>query len=273
MKHTTIKKQSRLLVEHILNNDPLSANKVFSSLINEVQLIREAEAADEAGVAEEPVELELTADAESETDMNGDETAEIETSEEINTEPVEDVTEQNPDEVDEMLDDVIEINCQINAKMISNLFDKIAELKNKIETLGLDPKSRDYITYETTIEYYSNKLQDLQEKTNPGIDQEKVSTAIQKIESGLSELFEVTGSNSEEDAIDEIASPDEVAADNGLIDAEETADVETLDDEGSAEAGAETEATVENDAANTEETLDNTEEKVSDEEEIEELFS
>lgn len=278
MKHTNIRKQSRLLVEHILNNDPLSANDIFRSLINEAQLIREAEAAEEAGVAEEPAEPVETEETEETVETTEPVETEEETEEEIETEPISD--EANSDEIDSMVDDVVEINCQINAKMISNLFDKIAELKNKLESIGLDKKSRDYIKFETTIEYYSNKLQDLQEKTNPGIDQGKVETAIQKIEDGLAELGKSAGIEDEESAIDDIASPDEIAADNGLADTEEEVEEIEVTDEGNAESDAEAEAASQGDAEETEAELevkksaeDEQEEKISDEEEIEELFS
>ena len=110
MKHTNIRKQSRLLVEHILNNDPLSANDIFRSLINEAQLIREAEAAEEAGVAEEPVEdAEPAEPVETEEPVETIEPVETEeeTEEEIETEPISD--EANSDEIDSMVDDVVEI--------------------------------------------------------------------------------------------------------------------------------------------------------------------
>jgi hypothetical protein len=99
--------------------------------------------------------------------------------------------------------------------MISKLFDRIAEIKTNILNLGLDENSREFLKYDITIQYYSDKLQNLQNKTNPGIDQEKVEIALQKITEALDELE--SESNGAEADITDIDSPDAVEADAGFL--------------------------------------------------------
>ena len=180
MKKRNMRKQAKILVEHILDKDPISANSIFQKLILEAEEAREEEVADELDLdlpedeAAGTDDIEVDADEDS-IDETGDGT--IEGMEESSGMPAE--------ESDKIVDDIVEINCQINAKLVSNLFDKIAELKNKIESLGLDENSREYLKYDVSIQYYSDKLQDLQNKTNPGIDQSKVEEAITKIQTAV----------------------------------------------------------------------------------------
>ena len=197
MKNRNLREQAKELVKQILNKDPLSANKTFAKLIMEAEEQREEEVSDELGLDEN--------NAEDSENLNEDET----TSNMSNEETV------SNEETDKIVDDIIEINCQINAKMISNLFDQIAELKNKIENLELDPNSREYLKYEVTIQYYSDKLQDLQNKTNPGIDQSKVETSLEKISNALKQLEGEIGGNNDSNLTD-IQTPEEIGAENGL---------------------------------------------------------
>ena len=61
------------------------------------------------------------------------------------------------------------------------MFDTIAELKKALENKGLDPNSKEYIKFDVSIAYYSDKLQEFQGKTNPGVDQNKLEEALDKI--------------------------------------------------------------------------------------------
>jgi hypothetical protein len=174
------------------------------------------------------------------------------------------------EESDKIVDDIVEINCQINAKMISKLFDKIAEIKTKILNLELDENSREYLKYDITIQYYSDKLQNLQNKTNPGIDQEKVEIALQKISEALDEL-DADSSKAETDITD-INTPDEVEADAGLTEDNSETDVEETETEETEDSSTEDAETEE--VTDTEETseVNDENEETSDSDELEELF-
>ena len=226
------RKQSELLVEHILNKDPISANSIFQKLIMEAEEEREKEVLDE---------LELD-----DSDEGTDE--ELAEDNEFDTDDAESVDGLDSEETNNTVDDIIEINCQINAKMISTLFDQIAAIKNNIEGLNLDPNSREYLKYDVTIQYYSDKLQDLQSKTNPGIDQAKVEEALNKISTAIEQLkSEVGGDASDDEDITEIETPEEVSAENNLGDSEEDEGEtkEESEDESEEESEDETEETSE----------------------------
>lgn len=214
------RKQSELLIEHILNKDPISANNIFQKLIME---------------AEEEREDDVMAELGFDDDSDGEEEPEDTENGEFGMDDSETVEGLNAEETDSKVDDIIEINCQINAKMISNLFDQIAELKNQIEGLGLDPNSREYLKYDVTIQYYSDKLQDLQNKTNPGIDQAKVEEALDKITTAIEQLQgEIGGSTGDDTDITDIDSPEEVSAENDLgsdEEGEEESSEEDLEEE------------------------------------------
>lgn len=247
MKKHNLREQSKILVEHILAKDPLSANKVFAKLIMEAEEAREDEVSDELGL-----------DDSTDNSENSD-VPEIDSFESDN---------MNNEETDKIVDDIVEINCQINAKVISNLFDKIAELKTNIENLNLDENSREYLKYEVTIQYYSDKLQDLQNKTNPGVDQSKIESALQKIESALDQLEGEIGGNNDTE-VDDIQTPEEVSAENDLTEPDES----EADTDGDTNSDA-NENAVEN-ADESDESDESDEEKSEDsseEEDIDQLF-
>ena len=107
-------------------------------------------------------------------------------------------------------DDAIESSCKINAKIVTKLFDKVSALKQKLEQAGLDQDSREYIKLDTSITYYSDKLQDLQGKTNPGVDQSKIETALDKIGTAIEQLDGEIGGGSVDDSLDQVASPEQI---------------------------------------------------------------
>ena len=242
MKKHNLRKQSKLLVESILDKDPITANSIFQRLILEAEEEREDDVLAELGL--DDVEDTGSSDAENTDDLGLDDTENAEGTDDAEAADdlgmTDDVESMNADEAEDTVDDIVEINCQINAKLISNLFDKIAELKTQIEGLGLDESSREYLNYDVAIQYYSDKLQELQGKTNPGIDQTKVQTAIDKIDAAIQELSgKVSGGSTDDFSID---SPAEVEAEAGLgeaddetteaeTDGEENTDGETSEDE------------------------------------------
>lgn len=273
-KRNNLRKKSRLLVEHILDNDPISANTLFQQLILEAEARREHKAAiiaEADGDEDDDLELDdiddtenMDADEETDADETEEDIDDAEADEADEAEEFDEFgdTEDSIEsldnaEVEAAADDIVEIECQINAKMISNLFDKIGELKNAVINLGLDENSREYLEYDVSIQYYSDKLQELQNKTNPGIDQSKVETGIQKIEAAIEQLMGKAGIN-DDSGIDDIDSPEEVAA--GIEDTEDT-DVEETDVDSEEEDDTEAEADVDADV-----------EPAEDEEDIEALF-
>ena len=256
-----LRKDSKLLVEHILNKDPLSANSVFQRLIMEAEEEREAEVDEELGLDD----FDDMDDAEAEIDdFGGDDAADLgdDLGGDEDLESESDIESLDNDETEKIVDDIVEINCQINAKMISNLFDKIAQLKSQIAELGLDENSREYLKYDVSIQYYSDKLQDLQNKTNPGIDQSKVEGALEKIATAIEQLCgEAGGENTD---IDDINTPEEVAAENDLTD--DTEDFEETE----IETEVDTEEEPEETDVDTEEDAEETE--TSDDEDLEEML-
>ena len=223
-KKRNLRGQSKLLVESILDKDPITANSIFQRLILEAEEEREEEVLDELGLDDD---TEVDAEADLDTDIDTEEGAtegDEETADELGME--DSVDDMSNEDSEKIVDDIVEINCQINAKMISKLFDRIAEIKTNILNLGLDENSREFLKYDITIQYYSDKLQNLQNKTNPGIDQEKVEIALQKITEALDELEAESGET--EGDITDIDSPDTIEAEAGLAEDE----VEASTDEG-----------------------------------------
>lgn len=210
MKKHNLREKSRLLVEHVLNKEFLAANSVLEKLIAEAEEDRENEVSEEFGFDSEEGGEETPNDG-------GDDTQLDSSSEESSEEGISDK------DVDKVVDDTIEITCQINAKIIAKLFDKISALKQALDNADLDQDSREFIKFDTSITYYSDKLQDLQGKTNPGVDQSKVEEALNKIDTSLDQLKGELGGSSDENTAD-VASPEE-------IDSANSADSESKEEE------------------------------------------
>lgn len=200
MKKHNLREKSRLLVEHVLNKEFLAANSVLEKLIAEAEEDRENEVSEEFGFDSEKGGEETPNDG-------GDDTQLDSSSEESSEEGISDK------DVDKVVDDTIEITCQINAKIIAKLFDKISALKQALDNADLDQDSREFIKFDTSITYYSDKLQDLQGKTNPGVDQSKVEEALNKIDTSLDQLKGELGGSSDENTAD-VASPEEIDSAN-----------------------------------------------------------
>lgn len=200
MKKHNLREKSRLLVEHVLNKEFLAANSVLEKLIAEAEEDRENEVSEEFGFDSEEGGEETPNDG-------GDDTQLDSSSEESSEEGISDK------DVDKVVDDTIEITCQINAKIIAKLFDKISALKQALDNADLDQDSREFIKFDTSITYYSDKLQDLQGKTNPGVDQSKVEEALNKIDTSLNQLKGELGGSSDENTAD-VASPEEIDSAN-----------------------------------------------------------
>lgn len=265
----SIKDNTKLLVEQILNGNLLDANSTLTSLIAEAeeererqiyQTITEAEGDEADSAADADVADETEADVE---DGEGDE-------EGIDTTSIDEPTDGDPNlgdsldnsvedaavseaEMTEMSNDVVEIDCEINQKIISKLYDKISNLKTTLNAKDLDHDTREYITLETKLSYYGNKLEELQSKTNPAIDQSKVEERITKIEAALKTLESEIGSSSDISDVDDSVESGEVddLGDNAETEVGVEGEGEEADTEGDVE---ETETDTDADAADETET-------------------
>ena len=193
MKKHNLREKSRLLVEHILNKDFLEANSVLEKLISEAEENHENAVSAEFGFDSE--------EGGNETPNDGGEDVQLDASPEG----------MSDEDATKTVDDAIEIECQINAKIVAKLFDKVSSLKQDLDNANLDQDSREFIKFDTSITYYSDKLQDLQGKTNPGVDQAKVEEALNKIGTSLDQLKGEIGGGSSDDSID-VASPEQIAS-------------------------------------------------------------
>lgn len=223
MKKHNLREKSRILVEHILDKNFLEANGVLEQLISEAEEDRENSVAEEFGFDDAPEGGDVTpTDGGDDVQLDG---------------APEGLSDS---EANKVVDDTVEIACQINAKIVAKLFDKVSALKQTLDNAGLDQDSRDFIKFDTSITYYSDKLQDLQGKTNPGVDQSKVEEALNKIDTSLEQLKGEIGGRSAEDTTD-IASPEEISSTT-----EETEENNTEQSESTGETSEEPENTEEN---------------------------
>lgn len=237
MKKHNLREKSRLLVEHILNKNFLEANSVLEKLISEAEEDRENEISEEFGF-----DTEEGGDV---TPNDGGEDVQLDASPEG----------MSDEDATKAVDDAVEIACQINAKIVAKLFDKVSALKQDLDNANLDQDSREFIKFDTSITYYSDKLQDLQGKTNPGVDQAKVEEALNKIDTSLEQLKGEIGGGSSNDDMD-VASPEQIAS----TDEDEEGSAENTKEESSTTEGEDTEET------STEETPNEGEETAEDEE-------
>ena len=208
----SLEKNSRLLVEQILKEKFLDANSTLASLITEAEENRE-----------EAVENSLNDDGLDDTEgAEGAEGTEGGDTEQVNTDGIDEPSDGGPalgdsldqsiedagdqavgeGEMTEMSNDVVEINCEVNQKIISKLYDKISNLKTTLNAADMDHDTREYITLETKLSYYGNKLEELQSKTNPAIDQTKVEERINIIDAALKSLEAEIGGSDEISDVD-----------------------------------------------------------------------
>ena len=155
-------------------------------------------------------------------------------------------------EMTEMSNDVVEINCEINQKIISKLYDKISNLKTTLNAKDIDHDTREYITLETKLSYYGNKLEELQSKTNPAIDQAKVEERINIIDAALKSLESEIGSS---DEISDVESTTDLDSDEEDDKSED--EVESNDENESSSEENNSEGEAEENAGNDEESAEN----------------
>jgi hypothetical protein len=146
---------SKILVEQILSEKYVDANNTLTKLIAEAEEIRENEISAELGdeMTDQVDETEETGDL-SETDeidepTDGDPNLGDDLDDDLGSD--EDAQVGNG-QLSEMSNDIVEINCEINQKIIDKLYDKVSNLKSQINSLNLDKNEREYISLETKRE-------------------------------------------------------------------------------------------------------------------------
>ena len=249
----TLKDKTKLLVENILGNKLLEANVLLEELIKEAEAIREddisatlndeAVASDEASSDADETVKEPSIDENEEAEQINEPTDGDPTLGDNLTDGLADDTDEENSlgngELSEMSNDIVEINCEINQKIIGKLYDKISNMKSQLVSLNLNTDEREYISLETKLSYYGNKLEELQSKTNPAIDQTKVEERISIIDKALKTLeSEINGSDTEGmgDKIEttpELDNPSGEEPSNDLSGSEEanaSSDTETTDE-------------------------------------------
>lgn len=230
-----IRNISKILVEQILSEKYVDANNTLTKLIAEAEEIRENEISAELGdeMSDQVDETEETGDS-SDTDeidepTDGDPNLGDDLDDDLGSGEDEDAQVGNG-QLSEMSNDIVEINCEINQKIIDKLYDKVSNLKSQINSLNLDKNEREYISLETKLSYYGNKLDELQTKTNPAIDQSKVEERLEIISNALKSLeAEILGGDSENMGED-VETSEELDSTNGDEGTEETDDVEETDE-------------------------------------------
>lgn len=248
----SLEKNSRLLVEQILEEKFLDANSTLASLIAEAEENRE-EAVDDSlnDGSDETDDIESGEGGDDQVNTDG-----IEADEPTDGGPalgdsldqsVEDAGDQavGEGEMTEMSNDVVEINCEVNQKIISKLYDKISNLKTTLNANDMDHDTREYITLETKLSYYGNKLEELQSKTNPAIDQSKVEERINIIDAALKSLeAEIGGTDevSDVESTDELNNDEDAEGEEGNVD-ELGDNADTVEGEGEGAEGEGTEGT------------------------------
>ena len=251
-----IKKGCQLLVESILKEELIDANDILKNLVALIEEQRENEITnlvleqDEGGDDAAAEEDEGGDDAAAEEDEGGDEGGDDEVSEDEDPEggdtslgenlgDAQDGEDEEGEDAENMVgnakltelgNDEIELNCQINEKMISLYSDRLANLKTALNALGLEKEEREYITLEMQISYYSKKLRDLQDKCEITVDQNEVKERLDIIEKAIKTLEAQI--NEKGGGADDVKSTEELESEG---DDEGEDDTEVEEDEGEEE--------------------------------------
>ena len=211
MKKNQIKSNCKLLVESILSENLVDANDILKKLLNDIEeerentaikLVMEQESEDEAGAPEDAdTNLDEADEGEDDSadDAEGDDEDDpglgddLADAQEGNDEGEGDEDAENAvgnAKLSEMGNDEVELQCEINEKMISIYTDKLSNLKSQLNAMGLDKQERDYVTFEMQISYYSKKLRELQDKCEVTVDQDEVKERLDIIEAAIKTIID-----------------------------------------------------------------------------------
>ena len=204
MSRKQIRSKCKLLVESILSENLVDANELLKKLLNEMEEKREYDAlrliseqdeegGDDEGGAPEDADTDLD-EADEEGGDEGDEDGEDPgLGDDLEDAQGDDGEEEDENAVGnaklaEMGNDQVELQCEINEKMISIYTDKLSNLKTQLNAMGLDKQEREYVTFEMQISYYSKKLRELQDKCEVTVDQDEVKERLDIIEDAIKTL-------------------------------------------------------------------------------------
>ena len=260
-----IEETSKTLVKQILGNNLIEANKTLAKLVAleqesrekfiENSLISEADdfntvlstspaidnIAGEAGEADDEEDTGSEDDKNAEVPEIGDDEdaggeapegeEDLETGENLGEDDETDDIIGNA-KADEMSNVFADLNFKLNKAKINLLYNKITTLKSKLNALNLDADDMKYVELDATLSFYSEALENLQQKSIPGIEGAEQTDIVEKIEiinKALKTLASEIDQGSIEDASDKITSSDEaeeggedeIDGDNGDIGADE----------------------------------------------------
>ena len=267
-----IKKNCRLLVEEILNENYLAANERLTTLLEMIQSQRENRIQMALIKEDDDEEIDSTGDEET-TDVEGEE-GDTEEDGEMNTgddDIGDDVLDGNEDvdenavgqeKLDEMKSELVNLNYELNKAKIKKLYNLISTLKTTLNSQDMDKDSMEYVELDTTLAFYSQALEELQQQTMPGIDgeeQDVVNGKIDTIFNALNELKEKVANASGETSSDE-------ETEEEMDDESEDEDAEDEETEGEDEESEEEESEEDEESEGEEEGSD--EEEESSEEEV-----
>lgn len=279
-KHFSIKKACKILVEHVINENYLEANVVLENLIKNIEKQRENSIYKRV-ILEADENVEELGDNMEVENTSGDETEEVDvtmetetdSSSEPETEDVdlgENLSEEEDDvenqvgngKANEMATLISNLNHKLNKAKINKLYNKISTLKSLLNASDLDKKEMKYLELDTSLAFYSEALEALQQQSMPGVEgteQQEISEKIELINEALKKLAS---------EIENIG--DEAEAEEVEVEVEEDVDA---DAEADAETEAETE--VEEADANAEKSddgeIENIENNIDEEEDVEGL--
>ena len=191
------RKQSKLLVESILQGNTDRADKILAKIIAEAEEEREdqakAQANEELGIQDqqEENEDEFNAQDGGEEQSLGDElddvTAPEDSIEDFASTPQE--TVQSDTELNELVDKQVNFEVQINNLVLNDLLNQVADLKTALENnTTLDKHSREFYEIKVPLQYYGETLLKIQKNITPLVNQDEIKKQLEEINSSLSEL-------------------------------------------------------------------------------------
>ena len=230
---------TKSMIKLVLEGNYLEADKLLKSIVLEAEEEREKATAEELGF-----EDELAGDGAAEEGTAAADNADISDDSNVDTTDDELFPEETPevsnDELDSVTDDVVEIKCEVNKKIIGILFDKITNVRTVLNNSDMDQTSREFLTLDVKISYYANKLEELQSKANVEVNQDELESRLDTINIAIGNIENELGVSSVFDASEELHNDGDLNAANDVDDVDDIAEVkEKLNAEEEANAKAE----------------------------------
>ena len=104
----------------------------------------------------------------------------------------------------EVANKFVSLNHKLNKAMINTLYNKISSLKTLLNSKNLDQNDLKYVELNTKLEFYSEALENLQQKSMPGItgvEQSDIQEDITCIDQALNTLSAELGGDAGSNAV------------------------------------------------------------------------